>query len=388
MNSFSFYNPVRIYFGRGAIENLSKELSVNYGKRVLVVYGGGSIKKNGVYDEVMSQLERAGCMVVELSGVEPNPRVSTARKGIELCKEHSIDFVLAVGGGSVIDCAKLIVAGAKTDADAWDIVIKKEKVSDALPLGTVLTLAATASEMNSGSVITNWETQEKFGWGSPHVFPKFSILDPTYTYTVPKNQIVNGIVDTMTHIFEQYFHNATNTPLTDEMCEGILRTIIEVAPKALAEPENYEHRETLMLAGTFGLNGFLSIGSRGDWATHNIEHAISAYYDIPHAAGLAILLPNWMKHVLTVNPARFAQMAEKVFGVERVGKSDEEAALEGIAALREFWNSIGAPSTLGHFSISDERFDEIVKHTLVNGPFGNFTKLHEEDVRSILTASL
>lgn len=387
MHNFTFYNPVRIHFGKGQIEQLKKELP-QYGKNILVVYGGGSIKQNGVYDAVMEQLNELQMNVFELSGVEPNPRVSTARKGIEICKENGIDFVLAVGGGSVIDCAKLIVAGAKVEEDAWDIVMKKVIPSSALPLGTVLTLAATASEMNAGSVITNWETNEKYGWGNPNVFPKFSILDPTYTYTVPKNQIVNGIVDTMTHIFEQYFHNATNTPLTDEMCEGILRTIIEVAPKALEDPTNYEHRETLMLAGTLGLNGFLAIGSRGDWATHNIEHAISAYYDIPHAAGLAILLPNWMKHTMKVSPERFARMAEKVFGVTTAGKAVEEVALEGIERLRAFWTSIGAPVSLKDFNIHDEKFEEIIEHTMVNGPFGNFTKLDREDVRAIITASL
>ena len=387
MNAFSFHNPVKIHFGEGSVERLKDELS-QYGENILVVYGGGSIKQNGVYGDVMKQLNELNKKVFELSGVEPNPRVSTARKGIELCKKHAIDFVLAVGGGSVIDCAKLIVAGATVDGDAWDIVKRKVIPTSALPLGTVLTLAATASEMNSGSVITNWETKEKYGWGSPHTFPKFSILDPTYTYTVPSNQLVNGIVDTMTHIFEQYFHNATNTPLTDEMCEGILRTIIEVAPKALQEPTNYEHRETLMLAGTLGLNGFLSIGSRGDWATHNIEHAVSAYYDIPHAAGLAILLPNWMHHNLDVNVERFAKMAVKVFGVETEGKVTRDVALEGISALRTFWTSIGAPSTLAHFGITDEKFEEIIEHTMINGPFGNFAKLDREDVRAILNASL
>lgn len=387
MNTFSFYNPVSIHFGEGTIKNLATEVP-KYGKNVLIVYGGGSIKNNGVYDAVVEQLQSIGATIFELGGVEPNPRVSTARKGIEICKAENIDLVLAVGGGSVIDCTKLIAAGAKTDADAWDIVTKKAIPQSALPLAVVLTISATASEMNSGSVITNWETKEKYGWGSPHVFPKFSILDPTYTYSVPQNQVVNGVVDTMTHIFEQYFHNATNTPLTDEMAEGILRTLIEVAPKALKDPTNYEHRETLMLAGTLGLNGFLSLGSRGDWATHNIEHAVSAYYDIPHAAGLAILFPNWMRHNVHVNLERFAKVATRVFGVTTEGKTVEEVALEGIDALSKFWTSIGAPSRLADFDITDEKFENIIDHTLVNGPFGNFTKLQREDVEAILKASL
>lgn len=387
MNAFSFYNPVKIHFGKGSIENLRKELP-KYGKNILLVYGGGSIKSNGVYNTIVAILNELSMEIFELSGVEPNPRVETARKGIAICKEQKIDLVLAIGGGSVIDCAKLIVAGAKVEEDAWDIVTKKVFPKEALPLATVLTLAATASEMNSGSVITNLETKEKFSWGNPAVFPKFSILDPTYTFTVPTNQTVNGIVDSMAHIFEQYFNNATNTPLMDEMSEGILRTIIDVTPKVLEEPTNYEHRETLMLAATLGLNGYLSLGARGDWATHNIEHAVSAYYDIAHAGGLAILFPNWMRHNLHVNPAKFARLAEKVFGIEATDKSPEQIALEGIEALSAFWTSIGAPNTLADYKVDSTYFNEMVEHCMVSGPFGNFKKLQAEDVRKILEMSL
>lgn len=387
MNNFSFYNPVKIHFGKGSIDYLRKELP-QYGQNILIVYGGGSIKTNGVYDDIMTILSDLNMNVFELAGVEPNPRVETARKGIAICKENNIDIVLAVGGGSVIDCSKLIVAGAKIEEDAWDIVLKKVVPKEALPLSTVLTLAATASEMNSGSVITNLETKEKFSWGSPACFPKFSILDPAYTFSVPKDQMVNGVVDTMSHIFEQYFNNASNTPITDEMSEGILRTLIEVAPKALKDPTNYDYRETLMLAGTIGLNGFLSLGSRGDWATHNIEHAVSAYYDIAHAGGLAILFPNWMKHSVHVNPARFVKIAVNVFGIDATDKTDEEVALEGINALSAFWTSIGAPNRLADYKIDTTYFNEIVEHCMVNGSFGNFNKLQTEDVRKILEMSL
>ena len=382
MNDFTFWNPVKIHFGKDSMQQLAKEVAPY--NTVLVVYGGGSIKTNGVYEQVMQALE--GKKVFELSGVEPNPRVSTARKGAEICKAENVDLVLAVGGGSVIDCSKLIVAAAKTDADAWDIVLKKVLPTEAVALGTVLTLAATASEMNSGSVITNWETKEKYSWGSPHVFPKFSILNPEFTYTVPKDQVVNGIVDTMSHILEIYFHNIDNTPLTDEMCEGVLRTIIEIAPKALKDPTNYRYRETLMLAGTLGLNGHLSLGVRGDWATHNIEHAVSAFYDIPHAAGLAILFPSWMRHNIEVNPERFAQLAEKVFNVENM-KTTEALAEEGINKLSEFWSSLGAPNSLSHFNIDETHFEDMVNHSMANGPFGNFKKLQREDVEAIIRAS-
>jgi len=387
MDSFTFYNPVRLHFGEDALEKLPKELA-QYGSKVLVVYGGGSIKRNGVYNAVMEKLQQADKTVFELSGVEPNPRVETARKGIDICKNEGIDLVLAVGGGSVIDCSKLIVAGAKYEGDAWDIVKKKVFIQDALPLGTVLTLAATGSEMNSGSVITNAATEEKLGWGSPAAFPKFSILNPAYTVSVPKNHTVYGMVDMMSHVLEQYFHNTTNTPVTDEMCEGVLRTVLSTAPKLLQNLEDISLRETILLAGTIGLNGFLSIGSRGDWASHNIEHAVSAIYDIPHAGGLAILQPHWMRLNVPVNPERFAGLATRVFGVDATGKTAEEIAYEGIDRLSAFWTSLDAPNRLADYNIDDSKFEQIIEHAMQNGPFGNFNKLQEEDVRTILQNAL
>ncbi|XRD24408.1 iron-containing alcohol dehydrogenase [Lysinibacillus fusiformis] len=387
MDSFTFFNPVKLHFGEDALEKLPKELE-QYGKKVLVVYGGGSIKTNGVYNAVIDKLQQADKTIFELSGVEPNPRVETARRGIEICKTEGIDLVLAVGGGSVIDCSKLIVAGAKYDGDAWDIVKRKVFVEQALPLGTVLTFTATGSEMNSGSVITNAATEEKLGWGSPAAFPKFSILNPAYTVSVPKNHTVYGIVDMMSHVFEQYFHNTTNTPIIDEMCEGVLRTVITTAPQLLEDLENTQLRETILLAGTIGLNGFLSIGSRGDWASHNIEHAVSAVYDIPHAGGLAILQPHWMRLSVPVNPERFAGIATRVFGVDATDKTVEEVAYEGIDRLSAFWSSLGAPNCLADYNIDDSKFQQIVEHAMHNGPFGNFHQLQEKDVRTILQNSL
>ncbi|MCR8847576.1 iron-containing alcohol dehydrogenase [Rossellomorea sp. SC111] len=387
MNDFTFYNPTKLIFGKGQVEQL-KELVPQYGKKVLVVYGGGSIKRNGLYDQVMSVLKGIDSEVFELSGVEPNPRLSTVRRGVEIAKEKNIDFILAVGGGSVIDCTKAIAAGAKYDGDAWDLVTKKAFAKEALPFGTVLTLAATGSEMNAGSVITNWETNEKYGWGSPVTFPQFSILDPENTFTVPKDHTIYGMVDMMSHVFEQYFNNATNTPLQDRMCESVLKTVIETAPKLINDLENYELRETILYSGTIALNGMLQMGYNGDWASHNIEHAVSAVYDIPHAGGLAILFPNWMKHNLKVNPSRFAQMAERVFNVDPAGKSEEEVALEGIEKLREFWSSLGAPSRLADYDIDDSQIDLMADKAMVNGEFGNFNKLNKDDVLAILRASL
>ncbi len=387
MQNFTFYNPTKLIFGRDQLEQLKTEVP-KYGTKVLLVYGGGSIKKNGIYDNVMSILKDLNAEVSELSGVEPNPRLSTVKKGIAICKENGIEFLLAVGGGSVIDCTKAIAAGAKYDGDVWDFMTRKAVAQEALPFGTVLTLAATGSEMNAGSVITNWETKEKYGWRSPVTFPKFSILDPVHTFTVPRDQTIYGVVDIMSHVLESYFHQGTNTPLQDRYCESLLKTVIETAPKLVNDLENYEYRETILYCGTMALNGILSMGVQGDWATHNIEHAVSAVYDIPHGGGLAILFPNWMKHVLDENVARFKQFAVRVFDVETEGKTEREIALEGIEALRSFWNSIGAPSRLADYNIGDEKLEVMADKAVVYGPFGHFKKLDKEDVLAIYKASL
>jgi alcohol dehydrogenase len=387
MENFTFWNPTKLIFGKGQLEQLKKEIPV-YGKKVLLVYGGGSIKKSGLYDNVQALLQEIGAEVFELSGVEPNPRIATARKGVEICKKEGIEFLLAVGGGSVIDCTKLIAAGAKYDGDAWDLVIKKAFAREALPFGTVLTLAATGSEMNAGSVITNWETNEKYGWGSPVTFPKFSILDPVHTYTVPKNQTIYGIVDMMSHVLEHYFHLEENTDFQDRMCESLLLTIMETAPKLLADLENYDYRATILYSGTMALNGILNMGYRGDWATHNLEHAVSAVYDIPHGGGLAILFPHWMRHNLAVKPERFKQLAVRVFGVNPEGKTAEEAGLEGIQKLREFWSSIEAPARLADYDIDDSKLELMADRAMANGEFGNFKKLNREDTLAIYRSSL
>ncbi|MBD1223470.1 iron-containing alcohol dehydrogenase [Virgibacillus halodenitrificans] len=389
MDNFTYQNPTKLIFGKGQIDALPQEVE-KYGKKVLLVYGGGSIKRNGINDNVMKKLAEIDAEVLELSGVEPNPRISTVRKGVEICKEQGVEFLLAVGGGSTIDCTKAIAAGAKTDIDMWDIVTKKEAATDALPFGTILTLSATGSEMNRGSVITNWETNEKHGWGSPYTSPQFSILDPEHTVSVPKDQTIYGMVDMMSHVLEHYFHQATNTPIQDRFCESVLKTVMETAPKLLNDLENYEYRETIMLSGTLALNDMLSMGLRGDWASHNLEHAVSAIHDIPHGGGLAILFPNWMKHVLDeTNVGRFKQFAIRVFEVEQEGKTDFEIANEGIQKLREFWNSIEAPSRLADYSIDEQSVDDMAERTVIASPeFGNFKKLTKEDAAAIFRASL
>lgn len=387
MENFIYRNPTKLIFGKDQLEQLKTELPA-YGNKVLLVYGGGSIKRSGLYDQVLAQLQEIHTTIFELPGVEPNPRISTVRKGVEICKSEGIEFILAVGGGSVIDCTKAIAAGAKYEGDAWDIVIKKTSVKDALPFGTILTLAATGSEMNPSSVITNWETNEKYGWGSPLVYPRFSILDPVNTFTVPRNQTVYGIVDMMSHTFENYFHNAEHTEFQDRMCESLLVTVIETAPKLLENLESYEHRATMLYCGTMALNGMISMGYRGDWATHNLEHAVSAVYDIPHGGGLAILFPNWMKHTLSANPERYKQLAVRVFGVDPEGKTAEEAGLEGIEKLREFWNSIDAPSRLADYDIDNSKFEVMADKAMANGEYGNFKRLNRNDTLAIYRASL
>ncbi|MCM3130020.1 iron-containing alcohol dehydrogenase [Paenibacillus provencensis] len=387
MRAFQFHNPTRLIFGKGQLAALKTEVP-KYGNKVLLVYGGGSIKRNGLYDQVIQLLSEIGAEVHELAGVEPNPRLSTVHTGADLCKEHGIDLILAVGGGSVIDCAKAIAVGAKYDGSMWDFAERKAQPKAALPLATVLTMAATGSEMNSGSVITNQETQEKLGWGSPLVYPAFSILDPVHTFSVPQDQTVYGIVDMMSHTLEHYFHLDTNTPVQLGFCETILRTVIEAAPKLINDLENYELRETILYCGTMALNNILSMGLAGDWATHNIEHAVSAVYDIPHGGGLAILFPNWMKHNLHVDVSRFKRLAINVFDVNPEGKSDEQIALEGIEALSSFWTSIGAPNRLADYDIDASQIDVMADKAMRFGPFGNFNKLQREDVVEIYKASL
>lgn len=387
MDPFVFHNPTKLIFGKGQNAALSNEVKA-YGNKVLLVYGGGSIKKNGLYEEVVQQIKEANLELFELAGVEPNPRLTTVRKGIELCREHNIDLVLAVGGGSVIDASKAIAVGAKSEADIWDIIKKKAQPTDALPLGTVLTLAATGSEMNAGSVITNWETNEKLGWGSPFSFPKFSILDPKNTLSVPEDQTVYGMVDMMSHVIEAYFHKADNTPLQDRIMESILLTVMETAPKLLENLDDEEHRETILYCGTMALNGITQMGLRGDWATHNMEHAVSAVYDIPHAGGLAILFPHWLRYTLDERISRHVQLATRVLGVDPSGKTDQEVALEGIEALSNFWSSLGAPNRLADYNIDNSQVDKMATLASDRGKFGNFKSLEKDDVTKILTAAL
>jgi hypothetical protein len=382
MQNFTFYSPTRILFGKGQIENLGEQVK-QYGSRVLLVYGKGSIKKNGIYDTVVAQLNAHDITFVELTGVDPNPRITTVQAGADLCRQHGLDFVLAVGGGSAIDCAKGIAAAALYAGDPWDFWAYKTKIRQALPIGAVLTLSATGSEMNSNTVVTNESTGQKHGAGADVLIPKLSILDPTYSATVPPDQTAAGVADILTHVYEFYFSTSTSAYLQDTMAEAVMKTCIKYGPVAYAEPENYEARANLMWASSMALNGTVSMGKKFDGFNHNVEHAISAIYDLTHGVGLAILAPHWMDYVLDEETVhRFVLFARNVWNVD--GQDDLEVAQMGIQKTRDFYRALGLPGQLSEVGIGNERFDEIVDKSMFRETLGVFKKLTREDVKNIL----
>lgn len=386
MYDFTFYNPVRIHFGRDALTHLPEELA-GVGKKILLVYGGGSIKNSGLYDRVIDMLADAGKEVFELSGVMPNPRTEKVYEGIALCKQHAIEFILAVGGGSVIDCAKAIAVGARTDRDFWQaFFVNWETAEDAIPLGTVLTIPATGSEMDRSSVITNWETGEKNGYDSDLTYPRFSILDPTLTYTLPKNQIVNGVVDTLSHIWELYFSEPDTESVTDALAESLMRSVISAARTALKTPEDYTARANIMWASSFALCGMLNNGKKTDWASHNIEHPLSAVFDVAHGAGLAVVHPAYMEYFCAYAAARYARYAVNVWGVSPDGKTELELAHEGIRCTRNFLREIGAPATLTELGIPETAIEDLAARTDLS--CWAYRELTREDVKAILHRAL
>jgi alcohol dehydrogenase YqhD (iron-dependent ADH family) len=387
MKNFNFIAPTKILFGKNKVNELGGEIKL-HGSRVLFAYGTGSIKKTGLYDKVSGQLKSSGIEYFELSGIKPNPDISSVREGIRICRENKIDFILAVGGGSVIDCAKAIAAGVPYEGDAWDFLMRKAAVKDPLPLGTILTLAATGSEMNGNSVISNSETNEKRAFGDDSLRPKFSILDPVLTFSVNKWQTAAGTVDIISHIFEQYFTPDKGTFVQDAIAEGIVNTCIKYGPVAVESPENYEARANLMWSSSLALNGLTVTGKMfGDWATHNIEHELSAYNDLTHGAGLAILFPVWLEYVLDkMRAPKIAQMARNAFGVTET--DDMKAAEEGIKRIREFFKSLGMPSTLSEVDISSEHFDRMAESACRFGALGVFKRLGPQQVKEILNMAL
>ncbi len=385
MNNFVFHNPTELIFGKNKVDKLAEKVA-EYGKNVLMTYGGGSIKKFGLYDKVVSLLEEENLNIFELGGIQSNPRLSSVKKGVEICKKEDIDFILAVGGGSVIDASKAISVGCYHDGDLWEMIEEDGHFDKGIPLGTILTLAATGSEMNGNAVITNWDKKEKKAIHQSK-YPDFSILDPENTYTVPEDYTVFGIVDIAAHVFEQYFSHTDSTPMVDRWAEGILKTLIEKSSTVISNPEDYDARADMMFAGTMALNGIVGLGKVEDWASHAIEHAVSAVYDIPHGAGLAIIFPNWMKYVLAEGEEKFVQYAERVFEVKTDGKSDKEVALEAISQTREWFNNMNAPATLSYYDVSEDDLEIMAEKAVDGGEIGSYKKLNKDDVLEILKMS-
>lgn len=387
MENFYYSIPTKILFGKGQIENLGQAVHT-YGKKVLLVYGGGSIKKLGVYDKVISQLEAYNIEIIELAGVEPNPRVTTVTKGAELCKEHQIEVVLAVGGGSTIDCAKVIAAAANYNGDAWELVKDASKVTKVLPIITVLTLSATGSEMDAYAVISNMDTNEKLGTGHEKMKPKLSILDPEYTYTVSKYQTAAGTADIMSHVFEEYFDHTEGAFLQDCMAESVLKTCIKYGRIAVAEPENYEARANLMWASSLAINGLMSSGRAGGWSVHPMEHELSAFYDITHGVGLAILTPHWMEYVLddtTVD--KFASYGINVWEIDK-NQEPYEIARQAINKTSEYFASLEIPMTLREVGIKEDKLELMAKQATRFGSIKGYKTLQAEDVLRIFKAAL
>ena len=357
MNNFNFYNPVKILFGKGKIAELSKNVPEN--ARILMTYGGGSIFKNGVYDQVKVALK--GFNIVEFGGIEPNPRYETLMKAVEMVKSEKIDFLLAVGGGSVLDGTKFIAAASLYEGElAWDIAAKSISVSKALPLGAVLTLAATGSEMNSGGVVTREATQEKFAFGSPVLFPKFSVLDPQVTYSLPQRQIANGIVDAYVHVIEQYLTYPVNSPVQDRFAESILLTLIEEGIKAsTAETPEYENRANLMWAATMALNGIIGVGVKHDWATHMIGHELTAFHGIDHAVTLAIVLPGLLRLMKDKRREKSLQYASRIWNINE--GSDEQRIESAIQQTESFFRQVGILTRLDEHQVGQETVDRIVE---------------------------
>lgn len=387
MTNFEYCTPTRLIFGKDSIKNLPDVLAV-YGKKVLLTYGGGSIKKIGLYDKVKELLK--DFEVVELSGIEPNPKYSTSvLDGVKLCKENNIDVVLAVGGGSVLDCSKAICAGAKYDGEPWDLITYKVETKAALPLVDIITLAATGSEYDSGAVISRTETNDKVGYIDKHLFPAVSILDPEYTFSVSKKQTAAGAADAINHIIEQYFC-AEHSSLADGMCESAIKSLIENAHIALKEPENYQARGEFMVDCSLACNGILSIGnSYSGWPCHGMEHALSAYYDITHGEGLAILTPRWMKHILSDKTReRFVKFGKNIFGIDP-SLPENLIAEKTIEETYKLFESFGMPMHLKDVGIDESRLKEMAHHVAENeGLDSAWAPLKEDDILSVFKASL
>lgn len=387
MQNFNYCTPTRLIFGEGVIKDLPEVMS-HYGKKILLTYGGGSIKKIGLYDKVLELLK--GYEIYDLSNIMPNPKYDpSVLDGVKMCKQHNIDVILSVGGGSVLDCSKAIAGGAKYDGDPWDLITYKAETKDALPIVDIITLAATGSEYDAGGVISRTETNDKTCYSDPHLYPEVSFLDPTYTFTVSKKQTSAGIADAMNHIFEQYFCE-DSTILNDGFMEAGLKSLMINGRKCLDNPEDYNARAEMMLVCTYGCNDIYSLGnSQSGWPCHGMEHALSAYYDITHGEGLAIITPRWMKHILSEKTVdRFVKYGINVFGID--GNLDKMAiANKAIDETYKFFESINIPMHLKDVGIDESRIETMAKHVEDNEGLENaWAPLLHEDIAAIFRASL
>ena len=386
MNNFVYQIPTEIYFGRGQIKHLEASL-LKFGHRVLLVYGGGSIKRTGLYQTIQTIFSQSGVESFELAGVEPNPRIDTVRKGVQLCRQNNVDVILAVGGGSSIDCAKVISAAVKYKGDAWDLVKNGNLIKEALPLIVILTIAATGSEMDRFAVISDINTNDKLGTFSPLFYPKVSILDPEYTFTVPKNQTAAGTADIMSHIMEHYFHNIEGAYVQDRLSEGLLKTCIHYGPIAYHEPNNYEARANLMWASSLAIDGTTWRGNDVVNSAHPMEHQLSAYHDITHGVGLAIITPHWMKHILNEKTVgKFVDFGVNVWGIDS-SLEPFEIADSAIKKLENFYASLDIPSTLREVGVTEEHLVTMAEKAS-KGLENAFYPLTSADVLAIYKASL
>jgi alcohol dehydrogenase YqhD (iron-dependent ADH family) len=382
MKNFTFQAPTKIIFGKGAENSVGKEAK-RFGKKVLLHYGAGSIKKYGLYDKVMKSLKKEGLEIVEMGGVLPNPRLGLVKEGIALCREKKVDFLLAIGGGSAIDSAKAIGIGVPYEGDVWDFFTGKSKVKQMLPLGVVLTIPAAGSEVSEVSVITNEKGWYKKVAGSEIMYPKFSILNPELTFTLSEKQTIIGVSDIMAHVFERYFAQEKNVELTDRLAEAALKTVINNIRISIQTPLDYNSRAEIMWSGSVVHNNLFETGRTADWGSHQIEHELSAIYDIPHGEGLAVIFPAWMKYVYKSNIERFAQFASRVWNVNVYFDDLEKAAREGIKNFEDFLKEIGLPTRLEQIGIHNDRFEEMASKCTEGGPIGQFMKLEYQDVLNI-----
>lgn len=382
--NFTFSNTTKIIFGKNVENDVGKETAL-WGKKVLLHYGGGHIVRSGLKVRVEESLNEAGIEYVELGGVQPNPRLSLVEEGIRLAREENVDFILAVGGGSVIDSAKAIAIGVPYHGQVWDFYAGKARATETLPVGVVLTIPAAGSESSTSSVVTNENGWLKRGYGELLMRPKFAFMNPELTYSLPSYQTACGVADMLAHIMERYFTHEQDVGFSDHLCEGAMRSIIQEAPTAISQPENYGARANLMWAGTLAHNDLLGMGRSGDWASHNIEHELSALYDLAHGAGLAIVFPAWMKYVYKQDLNRFVQFAVRVFNVEQDFQNPERTILEGIRRLEDFFRQIGLPVRLADANLPSDRLEEMAAKATDDDrqKLGVFVELDKEDVLAI-----